>query len=335
MTDSVFGLRQLTLPFAALSDVSKSLIEGDAMLYKLRAVLIVCAVILIIAIGVICALIISFNPTETNAYGLGNKNSSFMESSSPAVPEASLSSAASPGVTSGSSTEASSVEPVSSAPETPKAENNPRLKELQYRLTYNEGWKLTLSENQKALAADSLFVGDSICSGFGAYGLVDWRNVYAAGSVGARNFFTAEMKYFGEVKTYDKVLAEKDPKRVFTWMGMNDVNMTSSAEFAENYKAIIDYTLEHSDAEVYVLAMTHVNSDFTPNERITEFNKALETMIETNYAERVCFIDFAYIFTDSLGMLCEGYDSGDGVHLVPDVYYLAMIELCDRLGLPS
>ncbi len=304
------------------------------MLYKLRAVLIVCAVILIIAIGVITALIIGFDPTETNAYGWGKSSTSSSESSSSANSEE-FSSSTSSSETSSSSSEVSSADPVSYEPEKPTAENHPRLKELQNRLTYGEHWKLLLSENQKALAADSLFVGDSICSGFGAYGLVDWRNVYAAGSVGARNFFTTEMKYFGEVKTYDNVLAEKKPKRVFLWMGMNDVNMTSSAEYAENYKAIIDYTLEHSDAEVYVLAMTPVNSDFTPNERITEFNKALRTMVEANYTEQVRFIDFAYVFTDSLGMLCEDYDSGDGVHLVPDVYYLAMIELCDQLGLPS
>ncbi len=300
------------------------------MLYKLRAVLIVCAVIIIIAIAVVSALIIGFNPTEANVYGRGNSSTS----SSSAVSEGSSSSTSS-SETSSSSSEISSADPVSYEPEKPTAENHPRLKELQNRLTYGEHWKLLLSENQKALAADSLFVGDSICSGFGAYGLVDWRNVYAAGSVGARNFFTSEMKYFGEVKTYDKVLAEKDPERVFTWMGMNDVNMTSSAVYAENYKAIIDYTLEHSKAEVYVCAMTPVNSDFTPNERIVEFNETLKAMVETNYSNRVRFIDFAYVFTDSLGMLCEDYDSGDGVHLVPDVYYLAMIELCDQLGLPS
>lgn len=307
------------------------------MLYKLRTVLIVCAILLIIAIGIVFALVIGFKPTETHAYSNGGSNSSLEDSEplseEPSTAEESSSEMSSSEMSTG--TESSAESSVSEPEENPKAENNPRLKELQNRLTYGEHWKLLLSENQKALAADSLFVGDSICSGFGAYGLVDWRNVYAAGSVGARNFFDTEMKYFGEVKTYDVVLAEKNPKRVFTWMGMNDVNMTGSAKYAENYKAIIDYTLEHCEAEVYVFAMTPVNSDFTPNERIVEFNTALKTMVETNYTERVRFIDFAYVFTDSFGMLCEDYDAGDGVHLAPDVYYLAMIEICDQLGLPS
>ncbi|MGN0679794.1 MAG: SGNH/GDSL hydrolase family protein [Oscillospiraceae bacterium] len=304
------------------------------MLYKLRGVLIVCAIFLIVAIGIILALVIGFKPTETHAFGNGESSSVLTESTSEPISEES-STVSESTVEISSSTESSDESSVSEPEEKPKAENNPRLKELQYRLTYGENWKLRLSENQKALAADSLFVGDSICSGFGAYGLVDWRNVYAAGSVGARNFFTTEMKYFGEVKTYDVVLAEKNPKRVFTWMGMNDVNMTSSAKYADNYKAIIDYTLEHCEAEVYVFAMTPVNSDFTPNERIVEFNTVLKTMVETNYTERVHFIDFAYVVTDSLGMLCEDYDAGDGVHLAPDVYYLAMIEICDQLGIPS
>ncbi len=309
------------------------------MLYKIRTVLIICAVVLAVAIGVICALMFSFKPTETNAYGLGGSSVSSssikpVESSSSSV-KFSSSSVKSSSEVSVISSVASSAETSTSEPVPSKAENHPRLHELQQRLTYNEQWKLMLPENQKQLAAGSLFVGDSICMGFASYGLVDWKSVYAAGSVGARNFFDSDIKYYGEFKPYNEVLTEKKPNRVFTWMGMNDVNITSAADYAKNYKGIIDYTLENSTAEVIVFAMTPVNSDFTPNERIVEFNSALRSMIEENYTKRVRFVDFAYVFTDSLGMLCEDYDSGDGIHLAPDVYYLAMIEICDQLGIPS
>ncbi len=308
------------------------------MLYKLRTALIVCAVILVVAIGIICAMILGFKPTETHAYGrseiLSGSSSVFSENVSSEASSV-TESPSSTGSSVVSSSTAASSETSTSEPVTPTAENNPRLGELQQRLTYGEHWKLLLSENQKQLAADSLFVGDSICMGFAAYGLVDWKNVYAAGSVGARNFFDSDIKYYGEIKPYNEVLAEKDPKRVFTWMGMNDVNVTSAAVYAENYKKIIDYTLANSEAEVIVFAMTPVNSDFTPNERIIENNAALKAMIKDSYIERVKFVDFAYVFTDSFGKLCEDYDSGDGVHLVPDVYYLAMIEICDQLGLPA
>jgi len=292
-------------------------------------------VVLVAAIGIVCALVLGFKPTETNAYKPGETSGSSSVSSeivSSEVSSVTESSSSTESFVVSTSTAASSE---TSEPVTPPAENDPRLRELQQRLTYGEHWKLLLSENQKLLTADSLFVGDSICMGFASYGLVDWKTVYAAGSVGARNFFDSEIKYYGEIKPYNDVLVEKNPKRVFTWMGMNDVNVTSAAEYSENYKKIIDYTLDNSQAEVIVFAMTPVNSDFTPNERILEFNAALKSMVEKSYTERVKFVDFAYVFTDSLGKLCEDYDSGDGVHLVPDVYYLALIEVCDQLGLPA
>ncbi len=306
------------------------------MLYKLRTVLIICAVILAAVIGIICALVLGFKPTETHAYGrseiLGISSASSENVSSEASSVTEPSSSTGSSVVSSSSSVTSSE---TSKPIVPTTENNPRLSELQQRLTYGEHWKMLLPENQKLLAADSLFIGDSICMGFASYGLVDWKNVYAAGSVGARNFFDIDIKYYGEIKPYNEALAEKNPKRVFTWMGMNDVNVTSAAQYAENYKKIIDYTLDNSGAEVVVFAMTPVNSDFTSNEKILGFNAALKSMVEESYAERVKFVDFAYVFTNSLGKLCEDYDSGDGVHLAPDVYYLAMIEICDQLGLPS
>lgn len=44
------------------------------------------------------------------------------------------------------------------------------------------------------------------------------------------------------------VLQKANPKNVFFWMGMNDVNLTTAEEFCENYRAIIDIALENSDA---------------------------------------------------------------------------------------
>lgn len=308
------------------------------MLSNIRKILIVCAVVIILILAGIIACLLSFKPTETPAYGLSGKTySSSLASDSSAISDSLQSdkSTSSTIVSESVAQSSSSASENNSASSEPDVTNNPRLRELQLRLTYGEHWKLKLSENQQALADSSLFVGDSICSGFSSYGLTSWKNSYAAGSVGTRNFFESEIKYFGEVKSYIDALSEKKPEHIFLWMGMNDVNMISAEQYAKNYKEIIDYSLENSQAEVCVFAMTPVNSDFTPNERITLFNNSLKDMITENYSERVHYIDFAYVVTDSRGMLCEDYDAGDGVHLAPDVYYLAMIEICDQLGIPS
>ncbi len=59
------------------------------MLYKLRTVLIICAVILAAAIGVVCALVVGFKPTETNAYQPGESSGSSSVSSEIVSSEAS------------------------------------------------------------------------------------------------------------------------------------------------------------------------------------------------------------------------------------------------------
>lgn len=190
---------------------------------------------------------------------------------------------------------------------------------------------LLLPKEHEELAAQSLFVGDSVCRGFYAYGVAESESVFAAGSIGARNLLDSTVYYCGKEQEYLTVLKSKNPEYLFLSMGMNDLNMSESDEFCENYKKIIDTSLENSEAEIYVCAITPIRVDFTPLERITEFNDKLKDTV-AEYSQRVHFINFTAPLKDGGGQMLEQFDSGDGIHLAPEAYYIAMHEIYKKIN---
>lgn len=224
--------------------------------------------------------------------------------------------------------------PAASAPDIPEAPEisepaKPTFDDPDTYIKINpENGTYILPEDESKLTQESLFVGDSICSGFWACGMISGKNVYAAGAVGARNLLEYKMYYRNQPAKFAPVLKKAQPKNVFLWMGMNDVNMTTAEEFCENYRAIIDTALENSEAEIYVCAISPIlDLEFTKLEYINEFNDAISAFVEKNYAKRVHFIDFTAPFKTDEGLLDEQYNGGDGIHLTTRAYYIAIHEI--------
>lgn len=236
--------------------------------------------------------------------------------------------------TTSSSTESGVVPPASSTQsDTSNPITRPDYEDPDSYLTYDYTTnKYILPEGETDFTDASLFVGDSICLGFSAYGVVANKNVYATGSVAARNLFEYEMYYRNEVAEFVPVLEKVKPEHVFLWMGMNDVNITSAEEYCTNYKKIIDTALENSSADVYVCAISPIcNLNFTRLEYITEFNEAICDYIEANYTERVYFVDFTEPLKTDSGILDSQYDGGDGIHLASKAYYIALHEIHKKM----
>lgn len=188
-------------------------------------------------------------------------------------------------------------------------------------------YKLTNAE--RAFINDSVFVGDSICSGFSVYNTVYSENVYARGSLAAWSFFDYNFYYGDEELDYVTVLELTQPKYAFLSMGMNDLNLYDEEAYCEHYRTIIDTTLQFSDAEIYVCAITPIaaDSNFTTNYRIDCFNVTIKDYINDNYPERVHFLDFAKHLKDSDDSLKDCFNGGDGIHLQPYAYYVALWEM--------
>lgn len=184
-----------------------------------------------------------------------------------------------------------------------------------------------VSVRDREFARKSLFVGDSICRGFEEYKIVHPENVCARGSIAARNFFEYGFYTDSGEDDYITALNKAVPEYVFLSMGMNDLNLTDEDTYCENYRTIIDETLENSSAEVYVAAITPINCEFTTNYRIDCFNVKMSEFLEENYPERVHYLDFAKHLKDSDGALKDCFNGGDGIHLSPYAYYVALWEI--------
>ncbi len=212
--------------------------------------------------------------------------------------------------------------PTAEVTTTPDADNN-------FDIFYEEVHEqFDLSEEELSFVDYSLFVGDSICSGFAEYGIIPREHVAAKGNLGSRSFFDYTFKFRGkEDQTYEQVLKTSKPRYVLLSMGMNDVNMVYEQTYCENYRKVIQATLDGSNADVFVAAITPVCSKFCANSVIDSFNDYMRRFIEEEFPERVHFIDFAQYLKNDEGKLRTCLHSGDGVHLGPYCYYIALWEM--------
>lgn len=190
----------------------------------------------------------------------------------------------------------------------------------------------------KSLATESMFAGDSVCRGYMAYGFVSAKQSFASGDIGARNLLESTVFYGGKNRDFVSVLKDVNPKRLFLSMGMNDVNMVTAKEHYANLKNVTDTALKNSSAEVYLCAITPISANFTEDGRIDEFNAQIRKLA-FDYAKtgekRVHFVDYTAPLTGKDGKLLKKYDAGDGIHLGPDAYFIALHEIHKQINRQS
>ncbi len=189
-----------------------------------------------------------------------------------------------------------------------------------------------LSSEEMEFTERSIFVGDSICKGFGTYNVLSFSHVYANGSMGTRNFDEYTFTYGNKNEQIDftELLHRTQPELVFLSMGMNDINMIQPSKYRSNYAKIVDTVLRESNAVVYLCGMTPVRSNFTSNERIEYFNAELQ-QLAAEYPERVYYVYYGHHMMNDDGVLNNQLDGGDGVHLAPYAYRIALWEIYHTL----
>ena len=192
-----------------------------------------------------------------------------------------------------------------------------------------------LAADEEEAFAKTVFVGDSICSGFRTYGVMPANNNLAVGNVGARSIFDYTFRVDDE--EYDLITALKlvAPTFVVFSMGMNDINMTSEQDYCDNYDGIIEKVREAlPDAKLFVASITPTREapSFT-NARIDLFNEAIKAHLE---GTDVTYVDVNTALKDgATNSLIASYDGGDGIHLAPEAYTVfknIVYELYKSLG---
>lgn len=183
---------------------------------------------------------------------------------------------------------------------------------------------------QQEFINSCLFMGDSICLGFGVYGLVN--NCTAKAGAAARNIEEFTFDSGGsQVSPYTAIVNSNCKNLVFL-MGINDVNMENAKDYIEYYNSFLTRVEAlAAGTNIYILSVTPVtaSSTFCYNYQIDEFNEALRTMTETSSRR---YVDVSTALKDELGNLRTEYASDNSVHLTKEAYYQILAALCREVG---
>lgn len=184
--------------------------------------------------------------------------------------------------------------------------------------------------------SDSLFIGDSICSGLKIYaGCLNVENVAARLNVSTwginkytfqyKNNSTAELDALSIVKLYQ-------PKNIYIWMGMNDLYVVTADKYAENLCSLAkSYIDADPDCKVYAVSISPMSSthkwnvEMDGNNRINEYNKAVEK--KCSEVDYLTYINIHDSLTDSYGYLASDNNGGDGIHLSASAYKKVLTEI--------
>lgn len=189
-----------------------------------------------------------------------------------------------------------------------------------------------LAAEDTALLNETVFVGDSICSGLRVYKILPANHVVAHGSVGVRSVY--DYKYSVNNGSYELLtaLAMLKPKYVVFSMGMNDIHMSSTEKFCNDYdKLLTDVGKILPDAVLSVASITPVTTDakFAQNTKIDQYNQALSAYLAQH--EGWHYLDITPELKNAYNGLKYNYSSGDGVHLAPAAYKAILWQVCAQL----
>lgn len=167
-------------------------------------------------------------------------------------------------------------------------------------------------------------IGDSIASGFNAYGYIPYEHNLAQGSLSLWNMdsFTFDVGgyYMGLLDAADTVNAPL----YYVSIGMNDIYAYTPYEYASNMTSFVQQLQERvPTATIIVGSITPVSEDnyYTDNYTIREFNSALQSSIESIGSGQVMFFDTYSVLADPYTLALNYENSGgDGLHLSGSCY---------------
>ncbi|MDO4296736.1 MAG: GDSL-type esterase/lipase family protein [bacterium] len=189
-------------------------------------------------------------------------------------------------------------------------------------------------EEIDAYFQDSVFVGDSVMVGFRNYALRRQDSFLAnikflaAGSLSAHNAFweisanSVHPIYQGEKRMIWDSISMMQAKKVFLFLGLNDLNIGGVDGSCAKYKELIDKIKEKvPDVEISVISMTYTlagkGKGKLNNEEIRKFNEKLAQMAQENGWG---FVNLAPALADENGDLAPQYCSDQFVHQTTAAY---------------
>lgn len=189
--------------------------------------------------------------------------------------------------------------------------------------------KYTDTSYDKDFFANTLFIGDSISTGFSGFGYLETENVFAKVGLNPESALTTEIDGFNAVT---KAEAMK-PERICIMLGTNGLAFMEPTYMAKKMGTLIEeLKAAVPESEIVILSIPpvtekHESENPEKNEQVRIYNADLEVLAEDNDC---VFVDLYDQLTDDKGYFSEDYAEADGLHFLGAAYgvTLSYIEYC-------
>lgn len=169
-----------------------------------------------------------------------------------------------------------------------------------------------------------VIIGDSIAYGFNAYGYIPYQHNIAAESLAVWNMnnYTFDLGG-GSMGLYDAAEYAYSPLYYLS-IGMNDIYTYTADDYAWNIRWIAEEILARvPTATIVVGSITPVSDGnyYTTNDRIREYNDALDWVINDMESSQVIYFNTHDVLCDwNTAALGYDYAGADGLHLNSAAY---------------
>lgn len=176
--------------------------------------------------------------------------------------------------------------------------------------------------------ADAVFIGDSrtegmrLYSGLKAADYICYKGLTVKAVVENEPLIQVEGATVGVLQA----LAEKQYKKVYLCLGLNELGYPTEQGFADYYTQVVDKLIElQPNADIYLQAVLPVNTEvcrqsnqpsYVENQRVAAYNAIIADLAEE---KQLCFVDVREALVDENGELPAELTS-DGVHMRKDGY---------------
>lgn len=179
--------------------------------------------------------------------------------------------------------------------------------------------KYSSTDYDKSFFANSLFIGDSIFTGFSGFGYLEPDNVFAQVGLNPESVITKEINEVTAAKKAELM----QPDHICIMLGTNGLAFLSTEYMAEEMSKLIDILKEVSpDSEIVILSIppvTAAHESENPEKLpvIMDYNSKLEKTAENKDCK---YIDIFTMLQDDDGYLASEYAEADGLHFLGKAY---------------
>lgn len=190
--------------------------------------------------------------------------------------------------------------------------------------------KYTSTEYDKEFFANSLFIGDSIFTGFSGFGYLSPENVFAQVGLNPESALTKEIDGVTAVGKAEAM----QPDRICIMLGTNGLAFLSADYMSSEMSKLIDSLREVCpNTEIVILSIPPVTEEHEKENPekipvIVDYNSKLEALAE----EKECiFIDIFTMLQDENGYLAADYAEADGLHFLGKAYGVVLSRIQHEL----